>query len=176
MKPTLTDMNCRLWNKDAGVMISKTIDGELVRLTAESAAVDLYVCGFMCTPFTPNGLRKAWQDEHANTCWSSLKTISLLRHRAFLLEDVMAIANNSNSVVVRSALSKLSRYVVLHLEMNSTHLVCHITVFASMLLASVQTRSSLVSWNSQPRPWRHSSRRRLQPWVGRTRAPISSTG
>ena len=157
-------------------MISKTIDGELVRLTAESADVDLYVCGFMCTPFTPDGLRKAWQDEHEHTFWSSLKTISLLRPRAFLLENVMAISNNSNSVVVRSALSKLSKYVILHLKVNSTGLVCHITVFASMLLASVQTRSSLASWNSQPRPWRHSFRRRLQPWVGRARAPISSTG
>ena len=48
-------------------MVSKTIDGELVCLTAESADVELYVCGFMCTPFTPNGLRKAWQDEHAHT-------------------------------------------------------------------------------------------------------------
>ena len=43
LKPVLTDMNGRLWNKDAGVMISKPIDGELVRLTAESADVDLYV-------------------------------------------------------------------------------------------------------------------------------------
>ena len=121
LKPILTDMNCRLWNKDAGVMISKNIGEELVRLTAESADVDLYVCGFMCTPFTPDGLRKAWQYEHAHTCWSILKTISLLRPRAFLLENVMAISNNSNSVVVRSALSKLSKYVVLHLKMNSTH-------------------------------------------------------
>ena len=47
LKPILTDMNCRLWNKDTGVMSSKTIDGELVRLTAESADVDLYVCGFV---------------------------------------------------------------------------------------------------------------------------------
>ena len=57
LKPILTDMNCRLWNRDTVVMSSTTIDGELVHLTAESADVDLYVCGFRCTPFTPNGLR-----------------------------------------------------------------------------------------------------------------------
>ena len=82
--------------------------------------MDLYVGGFMRTPFTPTGLRKAWRDEHAKTFWSSLKTISLLRPRAFLLENVMAISNNSNSAVARSALPKLPNDVVLHLKVNST--------------------------------------------------------
>ena len=67
LKPMLTDMDCRIWNNRIRVMSSKTIHGELAHLTAESADVDLYVCGFMCTPFTPNGLRKAWCDEHAKT-------------------------------------------------------------------------------------------------------------
>ena len=57
LKPILTDMNCRIWNNHIGVTSSKTIDGESVRFTADSADVDLYVCGFMCTPFTPNGSR-----------------------------------------------------------------------------------------------------------------------
>ena len=119
LKPILADMNCRLWNKDTGVMSAATIDGKPLRLTAKSAAVDLYVCGFMCTPFTPNGLRKAWQDEHAQTFWSSLKTISLINPRIFILENVMAISNNSNGAVVRSALSKLSKYVVLQVKVNN---------------------------------------------------------
>ena len=119
LSPLLDDMNCRLWNKETGVMTAKTNDGKLFRLSAKDADLDLYVCGFMCTPFTPNGMRKAWQDEHAKTFWSTLKTITLLAPRAFVLENVMAISNNSNSEVVRSALSKLSRFVILHLKVNS---------------------------------------------------------
>ena len=121
LKPVLADMNCRIWNQGTRVMSGKTIDGELLRINAKDADVDVYVCGFMCTPFTPNGLRKSWQDEHANTFWSSLKTIAIIQPRVFILENVMAISNNSNSSVVRSALSKLSAYMILHLKVNTSH-------------------------------------------------------
>ena len=117
LETVLGDMNCRLW-KD-GRIVTKDVDGSLFTLTAQHADLDLYVCGFVCTPFTPNGQRKEWADEHSKTFWSALKTISILTPRVFVLENVMAISNNSNSEVIKSALSKLSKYVVIYLKLNN---------------------------------------------------------
>ena len=120
LQPILGDINCRLWKAIDRKIITKLTDGTVFSLTAEAADLDLYVCGFMCTPFTPNGNRKEWTDEHAKTFWSAVKTISVLTPRVFVLENVAAISNNSNSAVVKSALSKLSKYIVIYLKLNTT--------------------------------------------------------
>ena len=59
-------------------MISKTVGGELVRLTAEIADVDLYVCGFMCTPFTRTGCAR-----HGNMSMHNTLLVNLEDHQSY---------------------------------------------------------------------------------------------
>ena len=115
----LSDMNVRVWDANAGVIKTKDHQGKVVKISREQADLDIYVCGFMCTPFTPNGEQQGWKDENAKTFWSALKTIITLRPRVFVLENVKAISNNSNSEVVDKAMAKLTRYVVVTLKLNS---------------------------------------------------------
>lgn len=116
--PILRDMNLRVWNSEEHIIHTKNIDGEVVKFSHKSA-IDLYVCGFVCTPFTPNGKRQAWVDEHSKTFWSAVKTIATLRPRVAVLENVKAISNNSNNKVVTKALSSLKEYLVCYLKLNS---------------------------------------------------------
>ena len=116
MKTILRDMNMRIWNR--GTMTTKDLEGK-VCIYRRSDNIDIYVCGFMCTPFTPNGQRKEWADEHAKTFFSAVKTIATLRPRVAILENVVAISNNSNSEVVKRALDNLRGYVVLYLKVNT---------------------------------------------------------
>ena len=119
----LGDMNLRLWDSNIGVMKTRDCQGTSVAISREQADLDIYVCGFMCciTPFTPNCERAGWKDENAMTFWSSLQTIITLMPRVFVLENVKAIRNSSNSNVVDKAMGKLENsYHVITLRMNST--------------------------------------------------------
>ena len=51
----LADINFRIWDPDEGLMSTKDAEGTVATLTKEQADLDSYVCGFMCTPFAPNG-------------------------------------------------------------------------------------------------------------------------
>ena len=117
MEAILKDMNTRVWHE--GSLSTKDIGGK-VRTYSRSDNIDIYVCGFMCTPFTPNGQRKEWADEHAKTFFSAVKTIHTLRPRVAILENVMAISNNSNAQVVKRALGNLRDYIVLYLKVNTS--------------------------------------------------------
>lgn len=119
IQPILADMNSRVWNHEAGRITTRDIDGNVVHIGREDD-IDLYVCGFMCTPFTPNGRRKEWADEHAKTFFSAVRTISVLRPRVAILENVMAISNNANAAVVRRALSTLFNYIICFTKVNTT--------------------------------------------------------
>ena len=118
METILKDMNVRVWNEE-GTMTTRDLGGKVCTY-GRSDKIDIYVCGFMCTPFTPNGQRKEWADEHARTFFSAVKTIATLRPRVAVLENVMAISNNSNSEVVRRTLGNLRGYIVLYLKVNSS--------------------------------------------------------
>ena len=117
MKPILRDMNMRVWN--AATMTTRDLGGQVCTYR-RSDEIDIYVCGFMCTPFTPNGQRKEWMDKHSKTFFSAVRTIATLRPRVAILENVMAISNNSNGRVVRQALGNLKGYVVLYLKVNTS--------------------------------------------------------
>ena len=54
----LDDMLDRKWDISAGT-IAASIGPSSVVFTGSAISLDIYVCGFMCTPFTPNGLRQA---------------------------------------------------------------------------------------------------------------------
>ena len=119
IQPILADMNTRVWNKEAGRITTRDIHGNAIQISTKDD-IDLYVCGFMCTPFTPNGRRKEWADEHSKTFFSAVKTISTLRPRVAILENVMAISNNWNAKVVKRALGTLVDYVICYVKVNST--------------------------------------------------------
>ena len=120
VSPILKDMNSRIWKPVEGRILTRNLAGQVVSIHRDEAALDLYICGFMCTPFTPNGQRRAWADEHSKTFWSAVKTISVLRPRVAILENVRAISNNANHEIVVQALSKLRGYIICYLKMNST--------------------------------------------------------
>ena len=58
MPVILADMNLRIWDVRAGLIKTKDMHGKSVTITREEADLDVYVCGFMRTSFTPNGERK----------------------------------------------------------------------------------------------------------------------
>ena len=117
MKTILRDMNMRVWSE--GTMTTRDLGGKVCTY-GRSDEIDIYACGFMCTPFTPNGQRKEWSDEHSRTFFSAVKTIATLRPRVAILENVMAISNNSNSQMVRNALGNLKGYMVSYLKVNTS--------------------------------------------------------
>jgi hypothetical protein len=54
ISPVLDDMLKRKW---VGGRMIATVNGSWVTFD-KSNDLDLYVCGFMCNPFTPNGRRE----------------------------------------------------------------------------------------------------------------------
>ncbi len=112
-------MTLRIWRPKEGEMVTKTLDDKKF-VCKQSSNLDLYVCGFMCTPFTPNGRKLAWQDEATNTFWSAIKTIMCLRPKVFILENVIAISNNKNTEIVDSALTRLKGYRFVKVQANAS--------------------------------------------------------
>ena len=108
IQPIWADMNTRVWNKEAGLIATRDIHGNAIQISTKDD-IDLYVCGFMCTPFTPNGRRKDWADEHYQAFWSAVKTISTLRPRVAILENVTAISIIWSAKVVKRALDNCGR-------------------------------------------------------------------
>ncbi len=54
------DITKRVFGKD--YIVARTVEGHAVQLTRHDANLDLYVAGFMCTPFSDKGQRAGWKD------------------------------------------------------------------------------------------------------------------
>lgn len=54
------DLSARVFGRS--YIAARTVAGEVIKLTRSDALVDLYVAGFMCTPFSDKGKRGGWQD------------------------------------------------------------------------------------------------------------------
>ena len=119
IQPILADMNTRVWNKEAGRITTRYVHGNAIHILTNND-ININVCGFMCTPFTQNGRRKAWADEHSKTFFSAVKTVSTLRPRAAILENVMSISSSWNAKVFKRALGTLVDYVICYAKVNST--------------------------------------------------------
>ena len=118
-------MNTWVWSQEVGRITTRDIHGNAIQINTKDD-IDLYVCGFMCTPCTPKGRRKEWVDEHSKTFFSAVKTISTLRPRVAFLENVMAITNNWNAKVLKRGLDKLVDDDLCYVKVNSTdHVVPH---------------------------------------------------
>ena len=84
----LDDMLNRTWDASAG-KITASNGSSSVLITRVAAALDIYICGFLCTPFSPNGLRQVclgWDMDANGLHWlqSCLSVLSsLLRPHPF---------------------------------------------------------------------------------------------
>ncbi|CAJ1397391.1 unnamed protein product [Effrenium voratum] len=59
-------------------------------------AVDLYVCGFPCQPFSSAGLRKGFKDERGNVFFGCARYIAAKLPRVFVLENVKGLLSNKD--------------------------------------------------------------------------------
>ena len=54
----LDDMLNRTWDASAGKITASSGSSSVMITRAAAASLDIYICGFLCTPFTSNGLRQ----------------------------------------------------------------------------------------------------------------------
>ena len=109
--PVLVDMTARKFGKGSFTTVS---NGNSMTFARTALDLDLYVCGFVCSPFTKNGQRRQWQHEHSSTFFASIKTILCLQPRCFVLENVLGISNNTSWQVVEQAFSLLAPRYMIH--------------------------------------------------------------
>jgi site-specific DNA-cytosine methylase len=116
-KHVFIDMNARLWRDDAITMRGK--DAQPVTFTRAEANLDLYVVGFMCTPFSDKGLRQGWQDEASNTFISAIRTLKTLRPRVAVFENVTGLERTGCLEEVERILKLVPGYTYRVLRLNS---------------------------------------------------------
>jgi site-specific DNA-cytosine methylase len=93
-----------------GTMTDTTIDGNSIRVS-QDRDVDLYACGFPCTPFSTKGKQLGWDDANSKPFWVAAKTIATLRPKAVVLENVMGITRQGGLDKVMSVLNVIRGYV-----------------------------------------------------------------
>ena len=77
-----------------------------------SADLDLYIAGFPCTPFSEKGRREGWADEASQAFFGVVRTISVLRPRAVILENVPGIIKSGCIHEVLAALRVIRGYTM----------------------------------------------------------------
>ena len=82
--------------------------------------LDVYVTGFPCTPFSVrNNNRQGFHADAAATFWATAKTISSLRPRVVVLENVPGLSRDGNLDKVLHALRVIKNYTVKPVLLNS---------------------------------------------------------
>ena len=97
VSPMLDDMLNRTWDFRAGTMEANNVSGPMV-ITRTAAKLDVYVCGFMCTPFSSNGKReagRAWVQERA----PKTQTLAATRERACRRHRSASDSSNCSSQI-----------------------------------------------------------------------------
>ena len=113
------DMTTRIFDKKRQAIKGLTINGVNEVISTKEKDLDLYLCGFPCTPFTPNGLRQGFDDVASKPFWSCLKTIITLKPKVAILENVTGLGKEDTKQVVEKSLSHLKGYVVVWLLMKT---------------------------------------------------------
>ena len=115
----LADMMERSFDITSGAFTATDIKGNQ-HTFKKDCNIDVYVCGFMCTPFTRNGTRQSWNHEDTKTFWATLKTILAVLPRSFVLENVISIHDRYNKPVLDKALMLLEKeYLVFQICCDS---------------------------------------------------------
>jgi site-specific DNA-cytosine methylase len=113
----LADMCARVFGPDS--FVSRNTDGQAVRVVRGVADLDLYVVGFMCTPFSDKGPRLGWAAPAAKTFINTVKTIQALRPRAVVLENVLGLVKTGGIKRVEAILRGLGGYSYALRQLNS---------------------------------------------------------
>ena len=68
-------------------------------ISRADANLDVYVAGFMCSPWSPKGKREGFAAEASKTFFNVMKTILVMRPRSAILENVPQILDQSEELV-----------------------------------------------------------------------------
>jgi hypothetical protein len=69
-----------------------TVAGKV--LNFPTGAIELYVSGFPCGPWSMRGARRGFADDNSQAALASLKTIKMLQPKMFILENVLQMATS----------------------------------------------------------------------------------
>ena len=100
-------------------MSGLTTLGKDMRLSKEESDLDFYVVGFPCTPFSVRGAKLGFDDDVAQTFWSTVRTVSTMRPRGVLLENVKGLATSKCLGTVLKALQVVKGYIVQAVTVNA---------------------------------------------------------
>ena len=93
-----------------GAFIAQDIYGETVQMSREQADLDIYIAGFMCSPFSSAGEREGWSADAAATFFNCIRTIVVMQPRFVILENVIGVASSKNAGRLMEALTAASSY------------------------------------------------------------------
>ena len=144
------DMSIRLYKPTAIVNKCMKSVESLGKQSTEGLAitrrgdVDIYTCGFPCTPFSAKGMCRAWDDENSKPFFCTVDTLKSLRPRMFVLQNVRGIlSNHGGGCSVRSSINS----VVISCGLARPYLpatsACRNTVSGSTSLVCGKTLSSI---------------------------------
>jgi len=112
-----TDISLRWFEKDT--FLARDIYGHAVRITRETADLDVYVAGFVCSPFSGRGKREGWRSPSCSTFVDSIRTISCLRPRIAVLENVPGVLKEGCLDHLTRALDLVPGYTWRILKLNT---------------------------------------------------------
>ena len=95
---------------EADHFVAKDLRGAEVSISRGSSALDFYVAGVMCTPWSPKGCQLGFEDDNAETMTNFLKTIAVLRPRCAILENVTRLISPKYRLELQKRLSVLKGY------------------------------------------------------------------
>ena len=99
--------------------VSRDIDGTAIFMRRAEADLDLYVVGFMCTPFSTKGPRLGFDAPAAKTFTNAVRTINAVRPRAVVMENVVGILQKDCIERVEALLKKIPGYYYSRRVLNS---------------------------------------------------------
>ena len=80
------------------------------------ANLDVYIAGFMCSPWSPKGKREGFAAEAAKTFFNVLRTIVVMRPRCVILENVPQILDQAQELITALEICKGYEYKVLKFQ------------------------------------------------------------
>ena len=78
-------------------------------ISCAEANLDVYVAGFMCSPWSPKGQNEGFAAEAAKTFFNILPTVIIMKPRAVILENVPQILQQADELI--AALTTRKAYV-----------------------------------------------------------------
>lgn len=94
-----------------GSFLTGTSDSRCVLVSQDDTALDLYIAGTMCTPFSPKGARGGFADPKAKTFFQFFKTLATMQPRSAVLENSPGILNKRNRAQLQECLATATGYV-----------------------------------------------------------------